>query len=820
MSSNIQDNLNSVTNSNQILSGNTDKMRTMFLKGLKSTSSGQKEDPTYTGFRIMFDMGYGGVVDPETFLPISPLFSPGSSSIDPSLPKGMTLGHPTDFFHGSRQKMYPFPNYTEQMHYMTAEGFLRERRSDAENSVNPIIDATGKTIAIDPTQKNSSGYVSYRANALLGFKALLTAINQNSPWFIQSIDGLDKILQVTPPRQVGGSIGKYKEQRSGILTLECMDSIDLRVNAMAELYRKATYDYAFHREILPANLRKFRMYIIVTEIRQINLQNDLSNILNPFNISGVSNAVSSISNIAQSAGLFGNGGNPSNVSADSNTTENNVNQLINNLVPYILIYELNLCEFNFDESYAFSKLTNTKGEVPVSNKFKIHVGSAKEYKLQYNIVSDLIQNSSSLTPLLIQDSWNLMGSSINTATNPNTIDNNSNLFTTLANNFINNSVSSVVQQQISPIVTKSLLGNAYGSGLTRTINQATSSIQGLYSALQNISNPLSNAEPQNNGYGGPPQRQYPTINTDVYSSRVQPNSNIPGGSVYSNNPNNTISNITDVYPNQNTSLGLPNRVYPNVNDDEYSADPGIDLGVPNRVYPLINTDVYPDQNTSLGLPARMYTNVKEDEYPTDPGNDLGVPNRVYPLINTDVYPDQKTSLGLPNRVYPKVADDEYSTDPGIDLGVPNRVYPLINTDVYPDQNISLGLPDRTYSSIKDDEYRTTPGKDLGVPERIYSTINTDVYNSISNTPNIVISQESIFDKPNKTPDIIIPDVYSKNIQDQTKEIILPGSILDSHSSVKNSFPIDNINPKNYQEDLGLPKRIYPTIVQNVYNNKL
>ena len=75
----IKDNLSSVTDTNQILSGNVDKQRTAFLKGLKSTSSGQKEDPTYTGFRIMFDMGYNGLVDPETFLPISPLFSKGSS---------------------------------------------------------------------------------------------------------------------------------------------------------------------------------------------------------------------------------------------------------------------------------------------------------------------------------------------------------------------------------------------------------------------------------------------------------------------------------------------------------------------------------------------------------------------------------------------------------------------------------------------------------------------------------------------------------------------------------------------------------------------
>ena len=44
----IKDNLSSVTDPNQILNRGVDKQRTLFLKGLKSTSSGQKEDPTYT----------------------------------------------------------------------------------------------------------------------------------------------------------------------------------------------------------------------------------------------------------------------------------------------------------------------------------------------------------------------------------------------------------------------------------------------------------------------------------------------------------------------------------------------------------------------------------------------------------------------------------------------------------------------------------------------------------------------------------------------------------------------------------------------------
>ena len=105
----IKDNLSSVADPNQIFNKGIDRGRTTFLKGLKTTSSGQKEDPTYTGFRIMFDMGYGGLVDPESYLPISPLFSNGSSQIVGPV-KGMKTPEPIprDFFNLSQNKIRNF----------------------------------------------------------------------------------------------------------------------------------------------------------------------------------------------------------------------------------------------------------------------------------------------------------------------------------------------------------------------------------------------------------------------------------------------------------------------------------------------------------------------------------------------------------------------------------------------------------------------------------------------------------------------------------------------------------------------------------------
>ena len=708
--SDIKDNATSLANPSDILNRGVDKLRTQFLSGLKTTTSGQKEDPTYTGFRIMFDLGYGGIVDPETFLPVSPLLSKGSLQVTPGGPRGMKLDSSTDFFNLSRQKMnLPFPNYTERLHYMTAEAYLRERRSAAENGLNgPFRDNTGKEIPFDASQL-SSGTVSHRADALAGFRNLLTSINEKSPWFIQSIDGLDQILKVPMARQIGGGTGR--DQRSGILTFDCLDSIDLRVNAMAELYRKATYDFQYHREMLPANLRKFRMWIIVTEIRQIDLQRNLADVLNPFNLPGVRSATQTISQIAQSAGILKNS------ATESENPKRDLESLVKSferLQPYVLIYQLDLCEFNFDETYAFSKLTNSRNDSAVNAKFKIHVGSAKEYKLQYNILSDLIKNQSSLSPILIQDSWNLLGSKI--LMEGVTLDNNPNLFSRLANNFINNSIASVIQQKVSPLATGIQLGNAYGFRLSDAV-RSLNSLPDMINGIKTIKNPLEDYRPQSKGLGGPDERQYPTIKEDLY-----PNTrNAPGqviDNVFGSGPGQTEPGVLrgDVYPDSpGKDLGLPTRVYPKTKDDEYRNTGGDlsnrDLGVPDRMYQKVNDDIYKESpGLDLGLPKRVYQKVNDDVYNEVPGKDLGLPGRVYKTNDggeKDVYngvpgPD----LGLPQRTYAKNNSDEYKEVPGSDLGAPNRVYPNLDGA---------------------DVYKKVPGEDLGLPKRKYPSIDENVY---------------------------------------------------------------------------------------------
>jgi len=674
--SSLQQNFTSDNPLGNLLNTGVDKDRNRFLTGLKTTSSGQKEDPTYLGFRLLFDFNTGHSVDQETFLPISPILcdadtinSPFTSTDYFSLAKRVRVN-----IYDQDQASNKIPNATNDFYFYTAQGYLTQRRSQAENGNR----SSGGT----PSPGSSN-----RADSLKGFRNILKGINEKSPWFVQSVDGLDNLLKIPLSRSYAGDQIKDKISRSGILTFNCLDSIDLRVTAMADLYRKATFDQIYLRSLIPQNLRKFRMWIIVTEIRNMHLSTNILDVLNPFGNSAISNIATTVSNVSQASGLLNQPAGPPNAS-DPLSQRDNVYDSLSKLEPYIFMYQLDQCEFDFDDYVHIpSSLSNADNRTPVSNKFRVHVGKITEKKLQFNILSDLIENESQFAPILIADSWNLAGSKLGTSYDVN---NDGNLFAQLANNFINNSVSSVIQKY-SPVVSRAVLGNAYGFQLTDITNLANSA-QDAVNGIKNLSSPFADSRPQSTGKGGPSQRVYPSIHEDVYGN-VNPSYFPTGvGNVYPGGTGYATLNPSDVYPNvPGKDLGLPGRVYPSILEDDYTTDPGVDLGVPARIYPAPSEDTYPtDPGVDLGLPDRVYPNITEDDYTTDPGQSLGPNGRTYVAPSEDVYNIIPPTYPKVNaRVYPStinptqiVLPDVYPTVPGIDLGEPGRDYPGINEKDY------------------------------------------------------------------------------------------------------------------------------------------
>lgn len=100
-----------------------------------------------------------------------------------------------------------------------------------------------------------NNYEEERASALETFISLLSNISIESPWYFQSINGLDEAMVRNK--------WKVDEERKKI-TLKCLpDATDYRIESLLALYRSIVWSQTRKCEVLPANLRKFDMGIFI-----------------------------------------------------------------------------------------------------------------------------------------------------------------------------------------------------------------------------------------------------------------------------------------------------------------------------------------------------------------------------------------------------------------------------------------------------------------------------------------------------------------------------------------------------------------------------
>lgn len=682
----------------------TDRNRNLFLKGFRLSEQGKNEDPTYLGFKFVFDFGT---------LPVNPEYGWAPSPL------------------------LRIPNYTAGNGAGMASGLENPFGQPAYNLGGPIYYSTYNYLLQREGAFAAESNRSKRANALVQFQTLLNNINTNSPWFFQSIDGLDKLDKISRSGfqdEVGTDNFNPQKTDGKTLTINCLESLNLRISALADLYETAMFDADNMRWLVPRNLRKFTMYIFVTEIR---------NFFKTSRLTGSSTVLASLDNLAntlttnrnpgsniQNLGIddpvdnfSGNPGNSftsfvSNVFGQSglqNEVQAFRNQQDQSGIKPVFIYECHQCEFDFSTSTPLSSsidLGSSSAETLMARQsFKIHVGKVRMKNQYPNIRNDK-------KPLILADGAYQDRTSVQTsALTLETIASQANeLITNFTSAAINDLVNEGINQFVNPALSglnQSLLGNIYSfnpSQIGRMVtpngfnfNDAQNFLNGAASTgIDNIfKGNLPN--PQKVGLGGPPERAYPPI-----------------------------SPPQDVYPRvPGTDLGTPSRVYPPPGGDVYDSVPGSDLGVPDRVYPVPSGDVYDTvPGSDLGVPDRVYPNPVGDVYTDVPGSDLGVPDRIYPNPVGDVYDEVPgPDLGVPDRVYPPPGGDVYDNVPGSDLGSPDRVYPPPGGDVYEDvPGRDLGVPDRVYpTSPIGDIYSGVPGADLGVPDRVYPVTQGDVY---------------------------------------------------------------------------------------------
>ena len=90
---------------------------------------------------------------------------------------------------------------------------------------------------------------------VMGIKKL----SEEMPWYWVKVSGLEAVWQIKK-----GDSFRGKELK---ISFELLESIDLKITYLLDLYRKATFDSVYMRWMLPSNLRTFEMDLVITEIR-------------------------------------------------------------------------------------------------------------------------------------------------------------------------------------------------------------------------------------------------------------------------------------------------------------------------------------------------------------------------------------------------------------------------------------------------------------------------------------------------------------------------------------------------------------------------
>jgi hypothetical protein len=244
------------------------------------------------------------------------------------------------------------------------------------------------------------------------FTNLLSDIQEKAPWYFQSVSGLAELYKIDPAVNFRG--------KDKILTIECLESIDLRMTLLSDLYRNLAFDMENMREILPQNLRTFSMKIHVMEFRkfnttfgiiadhyavratkgQVNLENEAyAKRRNVFNqgasslFTGTFDALADIGGRINSAagGLFTNlGDQPGN--DDSAASLGSAFDAIT-----VQTFFLKDCEFDFfSEAPAYLENVSVKEIPEASHKFKIKVGKIQKlssYNFYNYVIAEYVKNT-------------------------------------------------------------------------------------------------------------------------------------------------------------------------------------------------------------------------------------------------------------------------------------------------------------------------------------------------------------------------------------------------------------------------------------------
>lgn len=217
-------------------------------------------------------------------------------------------------------------------------------------------------LSVIPHPNTAMGYLQRigatdRIYYLEKFVNTLIEINRRTPWYFQTISGLGEAWKR------GWSLPDFSPKlKDRKLEIGCLESIDLRMTAVMDLYRKACFDWKNRREIVPWNLRTFSFSIYVYESSMIN------------------RVIGDSKKKADNQLLLGEDPDPR-----GETRTKDVN-LINDKTNRVL-FKFDQCEFISDDSSEMFDAVSNAGAQPVGQKMSITYRTVYEENL-YNLYSD------------------------------------------------------------------------------------------------------------------------------------------------------------------------------------------------------------------------------------------------------------------------------------------------------------------------------------------------------------------------------------------------------------------------------------------------
>ena len=280
---------------------------------------------------------------------------------------------------------------------------------NATASIKDLNDTNGSvedTLTESSYKPKYKGYSTYdyllnslgeekRANMLLQFIDGIYDIQTNSPYYFQSITGLESLLRVDPLS------GRRVKEDARTITINCMEALDMRITQLMTLYRKVAWDDVYQRWMLPDMMRFFKMKIYISEMRLFHTtdleseqtEKSLSSkakLRNTLNLSSVDLALNVYDKVVSSFG-----------SKEHQVEETFalMSSAINEVLPTICI-DCEQCEFDISDTLSYlSNLSSSKPETKSPNpQIKILVRNIKEthvYSLNKN-TDDNIDESNNI----------------------------------------------------------------------------------------------------------------------------------------------------------------------------------------------------------------------------------------------------------------------------------------------------------------------------------------------------------------------------------------------------------------------------------------